>query len=333
MEFFDKKEDVIDLQLTQFGRHLLSKGKFKPVFYSFFDDNILYDSAKAGITEAQNDAEERIREAQNIQPLVCFSSLEKEFNTSYDMVLSGEATPDSVVQQKTAEKNYILPQPLGTGDINAEFVPSWSLRYLNGNISGSSYSSHFEIQEKDGGKFTTKIPQIQTDVEIKVKQLTGEDPDVFDELLDAPALTDVIVVSDEEEYFVLLKVIENNGTFQKKNFDIEMFEIVEQKEGDTTIEVLRPLHFPKPFTPEDDLDPVENVTPMDNQDYVAHYFDLRTDDEISNELLCQYDPENTKLGVYADERATICQDILNERKKSIFNIYEEGTQDNPGDIC
>ena len=38
-----------------------------------------------------------------------------------------------------------------------------------------------------------------------------------------------------------------------------MFEIVEQKEGDTTIEVLRPLHFPKPFTPEDDLDPVENV--------------------------------------------------------------------------
>ena len=27
MEFFDKKQDVIDLQITQFGRFLLSKGK------------------------------------------------------------------------------------------------------------------------------------------------------------------------------------------------------------------------------------------------------------------------------------------------------------------
>ena len=40
MEFFDSKEEVIDLQLTQFGRHLLSKGKFKPVYYSFFDDDV-----------------------------------------------------------------------------------------------------------------------------------------------------------------------------------------------------------------------------------------------------------------------------------------------------
>ena len=48
MEFFNKKEEVIDLKLTQFGRHLLSKGKFKPVYYSFFDDNIMYDSTKAG---------------------------------------------------------------------------------------------------------------------------------------------------------------------------------------------------------------------------------------------------------------------------------------------
>ena len=56
MEFFDKKEDVIDLQLTQFGRHMLSKGKFKPVFYSFFDDNILYNSSKADIEEVQNES-------------------------------------------------------------------------------------------------------------------------------------------------------------------------------------------------------------------------------------------------------------------------------------
>ena len=41
MEFFNKKEEVIDLKLTQFGRFLLSKGKLKPVFYSFFDESNL----------------------------------------------------------------------------------------------------------------------------------------------------------------------------------------------------------------------------------------------------------------------------------------------------
>ena len=50
MEFFNKKEEVIDLQLTQFGRHILSKGKFKPVYYSFHDDNILYNVEFQDIT-------------------------------------------------------------------------------------------------------------------------------------------------------------------------------------------------------------------------------------------------------------------------------------------
>ncbi len=42
MEFFNKKEEVIDLKLTQFGRLLLSKGKFKPVYYSFFDTAVTH---------------------------------------------------------------------------------------------------------------------------------------------------------------------------------------------------------------------------------------------------------------------------------------------------
>ena len=61
MEFFNKKQDVIELKLTQFGRNLLSKGVFKPMYYSFFDDNVLYDSEKAGFTELQNQTEERIK--------------------------------------------------------------------------------------------------------------------------------------------------------------------------------------------------------------------------------------------------------------------------------
>ena len=62
MTFFNKKEEVIDIQLTQYGKYLLSIGKLEPVYYAFFDDNILYDSNYAGFSEAQNSAEPRIQE-------------------------------------------------------------------------------------------------------------------------------------------------------------------------------------------------------------------------------------------------------------------------------
>ena len=60
MTFFNKKEDVIDIQLTQFGKDLLARGYFKPAYYQFFDDDILYDSTCAGFTESQNETEDRI---------------------------------------------------------------------------------------------------------------------------------------------------------------------------------------------------------------------------------------------------------------------------------
>tara|TARA_E500000331_G_scaffold190761_1_gene183518 strand:- start:3400 stop:4623 length:1224 start_codon:yes stop_codon:yes gene_type:complete len=62
MEFFNKKEEVIDVKLTQYGKNLLSRGAFKPVYYMFFDDDILYDASKGGFTEEQNETEKRILE-------------------------------------------------------------------------------------------------------------------------------------------------------------------------------------------------------------------------------------------------------------------------------
>ena len=62
MSFFNKKEDVIEIQLTQYGKHLLSKGEFKPTHYTFFDDDIIYDSQYSGFTEEQNSTESRIQQ-------------------------------------------------------------------------------------------------------------------------------------------------------------------------------------------------------------------------------------------------------------------------------
>jgi len=51
-KFLNKKEQVYDLKLTSYGHYLMSVGKFKPVYYAFFDDNILYDGAYAAVSES-----------------------------------------------------------------------------------------------------------------------------------------------------------------------------------------------------------------------------------------------------------------------------------------
>ena len=62
MAFKNKKEEVIDIKLTQFGKNLLSRGAFKPVFYRFYDDGVIYDRSYAGVSEPQNSIEDRIKD-------------------------------------------------------------------------------------------------------------------------------------------------------------------------------------------------------------------------------------------------------------------------------
>ena len=76
MPFFDRKEDVINIELTPYGRSLLSRGDLKPAFYSFFDDDILYDSKAAGFSEEQNVIQTRIiEETPRLKPQRCYKSV------------------------------------------------------------------------------------------------------------------------------------------------------------------------------------------------------------------------------------------------------------------
>lgn len=329
MEFFDKKEDVIDLKLTQYGRHLLSKGKFAPVYYSFFDENVLYNVERAGYSEEQNDSEARIKETQTMQPQISISSLEKQFSTNYNLILSGEEKEGSDTLQRTAEKNYLLPMPIGTSDINSEYSPSWSVLFLNGRLSGAV--DYINLKEKAGDSKTLLIPQLDSDVEIKVSKNSASDM-TLDEYEDGLAMSDVIVVSEEDDMHVLLKVAENNGLFQNKNFDIEIFEIQEEDQNGTKIETLRPLAFSHNPEETSDVSFMGASTPEADKKYVDYYFDFLVDDEINEEMLCKFDPTNDKMGVFADPRTRECQDILNKRKKKVFDIYEDEA-DNPGEIC
>lgn len=94
MEFFDRKEEVLDVQLTQYGKYLLSVGKLKPVYYAFFDSDVDYDTnyqgdpPGAGNTpgpdENQKDTEDRIKETPRLKAIHSVDPVEKSVNQVAD---------------------------------------------------------------------------------------------------------------------------------------------------------------------------------------------------------------------------------------------------------
>jgi hypothetical protein len=341
MEFFDPKEEVLDLQLTQFGRHLLSKGKFRPVYYSFFDDDVLYNSENAGFTEEQNETHERVYKATTnstgsgsprMKPQISFHSLEKEFLNNYNKTISGKEKPGDPGQQPSAIKNYALPQPIGTIAANKDSAPAFSVNVLQGKLSSSS--DYIDLKETSGGKNTLLIPQLNMELEIEYIPKEHED---FYEFEDASAVSFGVVTKNEDMSF-FIKVLEDNAPYQKRNFDIEVFEIEEEITGAIAVENLRQLEFfniPKWFLAgEEPVRPLSEImsnAPEISKNNVEYYFDLFVDDEIDEEI-CRLDPDNFNRGVFANKDNKLCRDVLNEDNKVSYDIYEEEADD-PGEVC
>jgi len=77
---------------------------------------------------------------------------------------------------------------------------------------------------------------------------------------------------------------------------------------------------------------LDQISPESDPTYVQHYFDMLSDEEIDDALLCKYDPVQTKKGVFADHRTKICQDILEADDRQTFDIYTDET-DTPDEVC
>ena len=138
----DKKEDVIELKLTSHGKYLLGAGKFKPVYYAFLDDNIIYDAAYANITETQNSAQKRIKEeTQYLEGLVLFQDLESyQLNDVLDEIeyQPGDVTPREEIQ---STEFYRFDQILGDAFLlgDSRHSPSWKVVTLQGSASATHF--------------------------------------------------------------------------------------------------------------------------------------------------------------------------------------------------
>jgi len=86
MEYFNQQEEVLEIQLTQYGKFLLSKGEFSPVYYAFYDDDIVYDSSYIGLVEGQNQAVARITgSTPRLKTQYNFKGVETEYNRMWEI--------------------------------------------------------------------------------------------------------------------------------------------------------------------------------------------------------------------------------------------------------
>lgn len=236
MAFLNKKEDVIDLQLTQYGKYLVSQGRFKPYYYAFFDDDIIYDLryTSGTILEAQNDIEGRVLDdTPSMSAQYLFHGVnEIDIQNQLKSILAGEGEK----VQQTPERHYALSDPLSNSELAADKAPSFNIRLNRGIITSSS-----NIITGSGKKdYTIKnIPQINLR-DVTFYSFIGDSE--TEPLSATPAIMlnfqDGTYIGMEPDH-ISLTVIEDNVPLSKENFDVEVYVL------DQSGSIEYPLYFQK----------------------------------------------------------------------------------------
>ena len=269
MTFFNKKEDVLKIELTPHGRRLLSLGKLKPLYYSFLDDDILYDVARGGTTENNSQSKNRIlSETPYMKP-----------QTNYKGVESSLSNEDNKVEQV-----IYLQQKIGTNNTAEIRAASWNTTALLGEINSTS-----EVLS-GSGTATQPIPQLEMTIEYTMSAGDRNDFETSNTGLlfnrDLPILIkpDGSYVKIQKEQ-ILLNIFERNGFFHKDSYEIEVY-MYEQDE----INIDRKLKFAS-----EKFEIVNNML-MDESsiveeeittDFVEYYLDITTDKQIPKEDVCK----------------------------------------------
>ena len=268
MEFFDKKEDVLDVQLTEYGKYLLSVGRMRPVYYAFFDDDILYDTDASGFGENQNNAEPRIQnDTPRLKVAPTRTGAETRVNSTLNMVVpvldgSDPANNVEVLDIESFEnKGKIAAQRLGNSSLDSEYNASWTMEILSEpEITGSQTY----IALEDGA--LAPIPQIDIEVDYETFFKSGT-------TLTSDSISDYFPNSSVflalKENYLMIELMEENTVFEKENFEIEVY-LSGSSSGYQQL-------F---YTPEDDQQFIEPTV-----DNVEYYMNVLMDDDIPQEVL------------------------------------------------
>lgn len=296
MEFFNKKEEVLEFQLTNYGRDRLAVGKLNPTYYAFFDDDILYDSEAAGFIEFQNNVEGRI---QSDTPKMKVVSTREGAETRVGRFINnvsaalnpiGGPTSDPADNvevfkaQVYGEKGKLDAYPLGRSSLNKDKLPAWNMQILS---NPSASSSQTFLNEED---FIQAIPQVNITIDYQTYFDQGPfTSEAITEYLPGQNAADIFLALKEN--YLMIELLEENTEFEKENFEIEVFQSSSSgyQQLGFTAESANTFVTPKP-------------------DNIGYYMNILTDREIPNEILEELNINQEALGTAAS-RIKLNRDI------------------------
>ena len=285
MEFFNKKEEVLDLQLTEYGKYLLSQGRMKPVYYAFYDDEILYDIAagpsaeisgsEAGTAENQKDADRRIRyETPNLKPQSNTTGVEtrvKQFLKTVTENINKQGLSSNSINFADAfdsvpqfgQKFFVASAPLGTSDLKSSYDAAWGISFLHNEISSSQNYYTVNLTSSAAALNNGVIKEIpQLDVVIDYKMFYTHDLTPSGDFSIVSTANDQGINISLQNNFILIDLQEHNTAYEKDNFYCEVF----ISGSDTG---LQQISFAE-----------EELTPA-TRDQIEYYLSLDVDAEIA----------------------------------------------------
>ena len=246
MAFLDKNENVIQIKLTQFGKTLLSQGAWKPEYYRFFDDNVIYDVAHAGDTEDQNKAQERIKSGLATETRYINHSLQNRYEVETRLIENESQTLFNplVKNQKIQEKEGLLRNPIGRCDLGSEQSPLFSLTATDAEINTT-----VGLQYVTNSNSSQQIPEVKFEANYRlVQDLREQRSTPSDDLYDSETYISLaservtfmdnttLTIEPEELAFILREL---NTPEIENSFMVEFFEEIQTQDGQP--DQLRPL--------------------------------------------------------------------------------------------
>ena len=268
VRFFNQKEEVINLELTAYGKEKFSKGEFLPAYYAFYDGSIIYDGEYAKINETQNDITTRITtETPKLKPNARFSS---KPGSVYSLITSEDQ--DSANQNSLHNANYT--RTLGSSDPNSNHLPSWKIKVLD--ISDIGLNQGVEY------KLGNTIPQMSATLFIDYETLEGTGQD-------GVPIVYTLLGSDN----LYLNVEELNTVFKSNgNFDIEIYKsgsdgqlsslgFINNNSDQASLLRAQTDPFVLANNIRGNNDQINTAFPILDEKYVEFYLNINVDSEIS----------------------------------------------------
>jgi len=303
-KFLDKKERVFDFELTPYGKQRLSVGRFKPIYYAFFDDGILYDSKYAGFSEARNTTNERIKDnTQFIEGILSFSEIENFAPAgNYLNVAAADIEMDpadidiSPVSQILRTDKFSFESAIGDARFDSDDnqnAPATKIVTCQGeiiNIATKDSSSYdFTASPEDTESREFNIPQI--DISLYYTKTITEPTSILnsenvnDTINQTQLFSDGKVIKLERNDLVVYAE-EVNTELLTENYDIEVFEILPSV----------PTNLEQKYFRNVDEQVVDGIMVSKNHQQVfldttdekavEFYFDVLTDSQINAKIAC-----------------------------------------------